>query len=118
MNEVPRLNWAGFYLHEKDGLLVLGPFQGKPACTEIPNGKGVCGAAALRRETIVVPNVHEFPGHITCDSASQSEIVVPILRQGNLVGVLDVDSPEISRFGKNEKEFFEQIVKILLTKNP
>lgn len=116
MNEIPRLNWAGFYLSESSGL-VLGPFQGKPACTEIPEGKGVCGTAALKRETVVVPNVHEFPGHIACDAASQSEIVVPIVIHGKLFAVLDVDSPELSRFGEVEKRFFERLVQVLVEKN-
>jgi GAF domain-containing protein len=116
MSEVPRLNWAGFYLAEGPGL-VLGPFQGKPACTEIPEGKGVCGTAALKRETVVVPNVHEFPGHIACDAASQSEIVIPIVIQGKLVAVLDVDSPELSRFGEAEKRFLERLVEVLVEKN-
>ena len=114
-NEIPRLNWAGFYLVENDSL-VLGPFQGKPACTDIPFGKGVCGTSASKRETIVVPNVHEFAGHIACDSASQSEIVVPIIVKDRLLGVLDVDSPELSRFGESEKTFLESIVRILCAK--
>lgn len=109
---VERINWVGFYLF--DGIeLVLGPFQGLPACIRIPLGKGVCGTAALERRTIVVPDVHAFPGHITCDSASQSEIVVPLFRGGNLFGVLDVDSPELNRFSKVEKEFFEAAALIL-----
>lgn len=116
MQEVPHLNWAGFYLKEGDGL-VLGPFQGKPACTEIPHGKGVCGAAALQKKTLVVPNVHEFPGHIACDSASQSEIVVPIIVKGELRGVLDVDSPELARFGEKERVYFEELVRILIAKH-
>lgn len=109
---VERINWVGFYLF--DGIeLVLGPFQGLPACIRIPLGKGVCGTAALERRTIVVPDVHAFPGHIACDSASQSEIVVPLFRGGNLFGVLDVDSPELNRFSKVEKEFFEAAALIL-----
>ena len=90
------LNWAGFYLLEGDRL-ILGPFQGKPACIEIPIGKGVCGTAALRRETILVPDVHAFPGHIACDSASNSEIVVPLMKNGEVLGVLDIDSPLLDR---------------------
>ncbi|MDQ1310492.1 MAG: L-methionine (R)-S-oxide reductase, partial [Pseudomonadota bacterium] len=91
---LPQLNWAGFYLVEPGrGELLLGPFQGKPACVRIPIGRGVCGTAAARRETVVVPDVHAFPGHIACDSASNSEIVVPIVRDGELLGVLDLDSP-------------------------
>ena len=103
---VPRLNWAGFYFL-RDGVLVVGPFQGLPACTRIPLGRGVCGTAAQRGETIVVPDVHAFPGHIACDSASQSEIVVPLVVDGQVVGVLDVDSPELARFSAAEQEFFE-----------
>ena len=88
------LNWAGFYLMQ-DGALVLGPFQGKSACIEIPVGKGVCGAAVARNETMLVADVHQFPGHIACDCASNSEIVVPIRKKGQVVGVLDIDSPSI-----------------------
>lgn len=107
-HEMPQLNWVGFYLLE-EGTLFLGPFQGKPACTEIPLSKGVCGAAASARKTIVVPDVHEFPGHIVCDSASQSEIVVPLIRNGELIGVFDIDSPIKSRFGEKDREFLENI---------
>ncbi len=103
---VPRLNWAGFYFL-KDGVLVVGPFQGLPACTRIPLGRGVCGTAAQRGETIVVPDVHAFEGHIACDSASQSEIVVPLVVGGHVMGVLDVDSPELDRFSQAERDFFE-----------
>ena len=93
---LPDLNWAGFYfLRGSRSELVVGPFQGKPACVRIPLGKGVCGTAAATRKTIVVPDVHEFPGHIACDAASQSEIVVPLLRGDALLGVLDIDSPSI-----------------------
>lgn len=108
-----RINWAGFYLLEKD-TLVLGPFQGLPACVRIPLGKGVCGTAALKRETIVVPNVHEFPGHIACDQASRSEIVVPMIKNNELIGVLDIDSPEESRFDAHDAEMLEQFVAILI----
>src|SRR3954467_8904684 len=94
---LPRLNWAGFYLY-KSGELVLGPFQGKPACVRIAMGKGVCGSAAARRETVLVEDVHAFPGHIACDSASNSEIVVPLLHGTELLGVLDLDSPRHGRF--------------------
>jgi L-methionine (R)-S-oxide reductase len=98
---LPDLNWAGFYfLH--DGELVLGPFQGKVACVRIALGRGVCGSAAERRETIVVPDVHAFPGHIACDTASRSEIVVPLVQQGRLLGVLDLDSPLVGRFGDDD----------------
>jgi len=107
-----RLNWCGFYLL-KDGVLLLGPFQGKIACTRIELDKGVCGAAATRNETVLVPNVHEFPGHIACDSASNSEIVIPIHRAGELYGVLDIDSPELDRFSADDKVGLELLVKSL-----
>lgn len=106
------INWAGFY-HMEQGRLVLGPFQGKPACIEIPLNKGVCGAAASRGETVLVKNVHEFPGHIACDSASNSEIVIPIRNNGAVVGVLDIDSPSIGRFTEDDKEGLERFVKAL-----
>ena len=99
-NTLDDINWAGFYLLENN-TLVLGPFQGKPACIEIPIGKGVCGTAAAKGETVVVDNVHEFPGHIACDGASNSEIVIPLFENGNVVGVLDIDSPIFSRFSLN-----------------
>jgi L-methionine (R)-S-oxide reductase len=105
---VPRLNWAGFYFLQGE-TLVLGPFQGLPACTRIPLGRGVCGTAAQRQETIVVDDVHEFPGHIACDSASLSEIVVPLTIAGRLSGVLDIDSPEHARFGPAERTLMEAI---------
>ena len=98
---LPAVNWAGFYLL-KERELVLGPFQGKIACIRIRLGQGVCGSAAERRQTLVVPNVHEFPGHIACDSASNSEIVVPIIKNDALIGVLDIDSPEFARFDDND----------------
>ena len=107
---VPRINWAGFYFLAR-GELVLGPFQGKPACVRIPLGRGVCGTAAARRETVVVADVHEFPGHIACDGASKSEIVVPLLRAGALLGVLDIDSPDPARFGEPERSLFEAIAR-------
>ena len=110
--ELPQLNWAGFYLLEGDAL-ILGPFQGKPACIRIPMGKGVCGTAAARGETVVVPNVHEFPGHIACDGASNSEIVLPIYVGGALFGVLDIDSPIFDRFDENDRTGLEGIVEIL-----
>jgi L-methionine (R)-S-oxide reductase len=106
------INWAGCYLL-KDGELVVGPFQGKPACVRIALGKGVCGTAAARRETLVVPNVHEFPGHIACDSASNSEIVIPLLRHGELLGVLDVDSPEFARFDAEDRAGLERFATAL-----
>ena len=105
---VPRLNWAGFYFL-RDGGLVVGPFQGKPACVRIGLDQGVCGAAASARETVVVPDVNAFPGHIACDGNSRSEIVVPLLRGGTLLGVLDVDSPEPGRFGPEDREGFEAV---------
>ena len=106
------LNWAGFYLMNK-GSLLLGPFQGKVACIRIALGKGVCGTAAGNDETLVVPNVHEFPGHIACDCASNSEIVVPIHKDGKLVGVLDIDSPKLNRFSEDDKLGLERFVKAL-----
>jgi GAF domain-containing protein len=109
-----RINWAGFYLLDGE-TLVLGPFQGKPACVRIPLGKGVCGTAAQRRETVVVDDVDAFPGHIACDGASRSELVVPIFKDGSLLGVLDIDSPELSRFGEAERETFEGLAKIIST---
>ena len=111
---VPDINWVGFYL-VKGNELVLGPFAGKPACTRIPIGKGVCGVAAQQRRTVVVPDVHAFPGHIACDTASQSEIVVPLLNWGKLLGVLDVDSPSLNRFGDGDREGFESIVSVFLS---
>ena len=107
---VDRINWAGFYFL-KGGELVLGPFQGRPACVRIPLGRGVCGTAAARRETLVVADVHDFHGHIACDAASASEIVVPLLRGGELLGVLDIDSPEQGRFGAGERALFEAVAR-------
>ena len=106
------VSWAGFYL-VKDGKLILGPFQGKIACTEIKFGKGVCGTTAEKKETIIVKNVHEFPGHIACDSESNSEIVVPIFKNGVLYGVLDLDSKKLERFDENDKLLLESLVKVL-----
>lgn len=108
------LNWAGFYLLEGDRL-VLGPFQGRPACIEIPVGRGVCGTAVAEGRTQLVPDVHQFPGHITCDSASNSEIVVPIRRGGQIVGVLDIDSPLLGRFTVEDQAGLEEFVKLLET---
>ena len=105
---LPNLNWVGFYLRNGDRL-ELGPFQGKVACTVIPIGKGVCGTAAQSGKTIVVPDVHKFEGHIACDSASNSEIVVPIFKNGELYGVLDIDSPVANRFTEDDKIILEQI---------
>src|SRR5215212_4038602 len=110
---LPDLNWAGFYLL-KGGELVLGPFQGKPACVRIPVGGGVCGTAAEARRTVVVKNVHEFPGHIACDSASNSEVVVPLLKEGELLGVLDLDSPSIGRFDEEDAKGLEELVRVFL----
>ena len=112
-NSLPDLNWAGFYLL-KDGELVVGPFQGKPACVRIAMGKGVCGTAAQRRSTVIVANVHEFAGHIACDAASNSEIVVPMIRDGELLGVLDIDSPKLERFDEQDQAGLEKFVRILL----
>ena len=112
-HSMPDLNWLGFYLL-KDGELVVGPFQGKPACVRIAMGKGVCGTAAARRATVIVKNVHEFDGHIACDSASNSEIVVPIVRGNELLGVLDVDSPKFARFDAEDQAGLERVVATLL----
>ena len=106
------INWAGFYLM-KDGRLLLGPFQGKPACTEIEVGRGVCGTAIAEDRTQLVKNVHEFPGHIACDSASNSEIVVPLHAGGSPYGVLDIDSPLLERFTEEDKEGFEAFAAVL-----
>ncbi|MGC4376077.1 GAF domain-containing protein [Fictibacillus sp. Mic-4] len=109
-------NWVGFYLYE-DAVdeLVLGPFQGLPACVRIPLGKGVCGSAARDQKTYVVADVHQFPGHIACDSASRSEIVVPIIKEGKLIGVLDIDSPITNRFDEKDKQYLEQFVAELIS---
>jgi L-methionine (R)-S-oxide reductase len=107
-----RINWCGFYLL-RGGELVLGPFQGKPACVRIPLGKGVCGTAAAREETVLVPDVNVFPGHIACDAASRSEIVVPVVENGELRGVLDIDSPEFGRFDAVDREGLEGFVRTL-----
>lgn len=113
---VPKLNWAGFYLY-KEGELVLGPFQGKPACIRIKIGSGVCGTAAEKRQTVIVPDVHQFPGHIACDSASNSEIVVPLLKEGILIGVLDLDSLDKGNFDEDDRRGLEKIVELLLAKS-
>jgi L-methionine (R)-S-oxide reductase len=113
---VPDLNWAGFYLL-KDDELVVGPFQGKVACVRIQIGKGVCGTAAEQRKTVIVPDVHEFPGHIACDSASRSEIVVPLIRQGELIGVLDLDSPSLGRFDDEDAVGLEAVATVLVGSN-
>jgi GAF domain-containing protein len=115
-HSLPELNWAGFYF-VKGADLVLGPFQGKPACIRIIPGRGVCGAAAAAKETLIVPNVHEFPGHIACDAASNSEIVVPLLKDDRLLGVLDLDSPVVDRFDRTDASGLELVVATLLAKS-
>ena len=112
-NGLPELNWSGFYWMKGDGL-VLGAFQGKPACVRIALGTGVCGTAARDRRTIVVPDVDAFPGHIACDSASRSEIVIPLLRGDAVLGVLDVDSPRLSRFDEEDASGLEALAKIFI----
>ncbi len=107
---LPEVNWAGFYFL-KGGELIVGPFQGKPACVRIAVGSGACGTAAARRETLVVPDVHAFPGHIVCDSASRSEIVVPIIAAGGLLGVLDIDSPRLDRFDAADARGLESLAR-------
>ncbi|MGE7953699.1 MULTISPECIES: GAF domain-containing protein [unclassified Lysinibacillus] len=107
------INWVGFYLLQGEEL-VLGPFQGLPACFRIPIGRGVCGTAVEKEETMVVKDVHAFPGHIACDAASQSEIVIPLIKEGVVLGVLDIDSPIINRFSKEDQEGLELFVKTLL----
>ena len=113
-----RLNWAGFYLIAPDGNLVLGPFQGKTACIEIPPGRGVCGTAAAENRTLLVPDVHLFPGHIACDAASESEIVVPLRAGGRVAGVLDLDSPEKNRFTEEDRAGLEAFATILQASLP
>ncbi|AIK30850.1 GAF domain-containing protein [Bacillus anthracis] len=108
-----RVNWVGFYVTEGNQL-VLGPFQGMPACLRIPFGRGVCGVAAETKTTQLVADVHQFPGHIACDSASNSEIVVPIIKDGNVIGVLDIDSPEKNRFDEVDQRYLEKFVETLL----
>lgn len=112
MEKIPDISWAGFYLY-RNNELILGPFQGKVACTNIPLKKGVCRNAAADQKTYLVPNVHEFPGHIACDSASNSEIVVPMLLNGELYGVLDIDSTSLNRFTTEDQHTLEQFVTIL-----
>ena len=107
------INWVGFYLYD-EGQLILGPFQGLPACIRIPLGKGVCGTAAEKREVIRVMDVHQFPGHIACDAASQSEIVLPIVKEGQLIGVLDIDSPSKNRFDQEDESGLIQFVNVLV----
>lgn len=109
------VNWAGFYLWDTtDQELVLGPFQGKVACVRIRDGSGVCGTAFKNEETIVVPDVHQFPGHIACDAASESEIVVPLIKNGRKIGVLDIDAPIKNRFSQDDKKMLEEFCNVLL----
>ena len=112
-NALPELNWAGFY-RLVEGELVLGPFQGQPACVRLQLGKGVCGTAAQQRQTVLVPDVHAFPGHIACDAASRSEIVVPVIKDGQLLGVLDLDSPVLGRFDAADQAGLERLVAIFV----
>jgi GAF domain-containing protein len=110
---LPELNWAGFYFR-RGAELVLGPFQGKPACVRIPWGQGVCGTAATRAAAVIVPDVHEFPGHIACDPNSRSELVVPLVTAGEVAGVLDLDSPVLARFDEEDRAGCERLVAILI----
>ncbi|MEJ5865945.1 GAF domain-containing protein [Pseudomonas farsensis] len=112
-NQVDDLNWAGFYLNRNEQL-VLGPFQGQVACVRIPFGRGVCGAAAATRVTQRVEDVHAFPGHIACDSASNSELVIPLLKDGRLIGVLDLDSPKVGRFSEADQAGLERLAAVFL----
>ena len=112
-HELPDLNWAGFYFR-RGGELTLGPFQGKPACVRIPVGKGVCGVAAARGASLLVPDVHDFPGHIACDPASRSELVVPLLESGKVTGVLDLDSPLPKRFDEADRQGCERLVALFV----
>ncbi|NIF16811.1 GAF domain-containing protein [Pantoea sp. Cy-639] len=112
-NQVDDLNWAGFYLN-RDEELVLGPFQGQVACVRIPFGRGVCGAAAATRQTQRIEDVHAFPGHIACDSASNSELVIPLVKAGRLIGVLDLDSPKLARFSEADQAGLERLAAIFL----
>jgi L-methionine (R)-S-oxide reductase len=109
---LPDLNWAGFYLMQGDAELVLGPFQGKPACVRIPVGRGVCGAAVERNASMLVEDVHAFPGHIACDAASRSELVVPVRHAGKVVGVIDLDSPVPARFDLQDQQGIEALAEI------
>jgi L-methionine (R)-S-oxide reductase len=109
---LPDLNWAGFYFLRAGGELVLGPFQGKPACVRIAAGRGVCGAAVVRRQSVRVVDVNEFPGHIACDADSRAELVVPLMRQGDIIGVLDLDSPHVGRFDAEDQAGIEHVAAI------
>ena len=111
---VPDLNWAGFYFMQ-DGGLIVGPFQGRPACVRIAVGDGVCGTAVQEARTILVENVHEFPGHIACDAGSESELVVPLFKNGEIIGVLDLDSPRLSRFDAEDQAGMETLAEIFVT---
>jgi GAF domain-containing protein len=112
-HSLPDVNWAGFYIYQ-DGDLVLGPFQGKPACARIELGRGVCGLAAEQKETIIVPDVSKFPGHITCDPDSKSEIAVPLLNWGKLIAILDVDSASLNRFDEDDQEGLEAFASVFV----
>jgi GAF domain-containing protein len=114
---LPEVNWAGFYFL-RGGELVVGPFQGKPACVRIALGRGVCGTAAVERRTVLVPDVHSFPGHIACDTASRSEIVVPLIRGTELLGVLDVDSPLPGRFDAADARGLEEVARVFVASTP
>jgi GAF domain-containing protein len=116
-HEMSDVNWVGFYLFDGVQTLTLGPFQGRVACTEIALSRGVCGAAAFRRKTMVVQDVHEFPGHIACDPRSRAEVVVPLIKDGVLLGVLDIDSETKGRWTSDDVQFFEEIVNRLLKAN-
>lgn len=111
---LPKLNWAGFYFKSGNDLL-LGPFQGKPACIRLPDGKGVCWASFSKRQAVIVDDVHEFPGHIACDSASNSELVLPLIFDGEAFGVFDLDSPDLSRFTQDDAVLIEKCLNILIT---
>lgn len=108
------VNWVGFYVTKEEQKLILGPFQGMPACVHIDFGKGVCGTAAAKQETIRVADVHQFPGHIACDAASRSEIVVPLIKDGKTIGVLDIDSPSLERFNEDDEKYLKQFAEILV----
>jgi L-methionine (R)-S-oxide reductase len=114
---LPGLNWCGFYFL-RDDTLVLGPFQGRPACVRIKNGQGVCGTAALHHRSVLVPDVEAFPGHIACDTASRSELVVPLLRDGAVLGVLDLDSPELGRFDGDDQAGCEALARVIVRHLP
>ena len=109
---LPSINWSGFYIYDGQEL-VLGPFHGKPACVRIQLGKGVCGTSAFKRETLMIENVHEFPGHIACDADSKSEIVIPLIKDDIIIGVLDIDSPIYARFDEDDKHGLQQLIEIL-----